>query len=110
MGSIFILVLLELIYKYAFSNVVGYRLGEWLEKIGNYSLQIYCISVLILSSYLKPISHLISEMLDIHILPQKWLLYDCIITPTISIIYVLIIILIIKILEKTKLDKMIFGR
>ena len=109
-GSIFIFVILDFIYKYTLYNAVGRRVWGCFENIGKYSLQIYCISVLVVSSYLSPIARLVSKELDLHVLPHNWAVYDFVITPAVAILYVLIIMLIIKIMEKAKISKLIFGR
>lgn len=109
-GSLFVLALLEIIYKYTQNIKAVYWICFQFDRIGAKSLQYYCISVLVLSSYLQWIFSLVTNKMGIEYLPDYRILYDFVITPLIAIAYVLLIKLIIKVLEKTKLSRLIFGR
>lgn len=104
-GSVFVMVVFEQIMR--FSNKI--KFGQ-LQKIGNKSLQIYCISVTVLSFGLPIIYEKAVKMIGSNILAQNMVLYSLVFTPAIAIIYVYLILLIITGLNKLKIDKIIFGR
>lgn len=109
-GSVFVLVLFEIIYRNVLNNNVLYWICFQFDRIGTNSLQFYCISVLVLSSYLHYIFFITTNIIGIEGLPDYRILYDFVVTPLIAIVYVLFIKFIINVLEKTKISKLIFGR
>lgn len=85
-------------------------LAEWLETIGKYSLQIYLLQKVILEFLGNRTMSLIVQKLGWNPLTTNIHIYNFILTPIITVLYAISIVFIIKIIEKMKLSKLLFGR
>lgn len=110
-GSVFVLVLLEW-FVIATKRIKPIELfGYAVSKIGQRSLQIYCLSVSLLSFFLPKLYDSFCErIIGFNLFAQNMLLYNFIFTPTIAICYAVGLYWLIKFLERIKISKVIFGR
>ena len=107
-GSIFALVIVELVY-----NALILRkpiIGNPLAKLGKKSLQIYCISVSLLSFWLPKLYTKFCNVVGSNIFAANMWLYNLLVTPCLAIVYAIVIYFFVKLLEKIKISKVIFGR
>ena len=82
-----------------------------LSKVGEKSLQIYALSVSLLSFWLNKLySYVVIKIFGYNILTQNIYLYNFVFTPLIAIAYLLSIYFIIKIFERIKFSKILFGK
>lgn len=110
-GSIFVLVILEWFVILMKKAKPLELLGQAISRIGQKSLQIYCISVSLLSSFLPKFYSLFCERIVGHnLFAQNMVLYNFLFTPLIAIGYAAVLYYLIRLLEKTKISKVIFGR
>ena len=107
-GSIFMLVVVELICKWIFFKHP--KLANPIAVLGKKSLQMYCISVIILSFWLPVIYGKICRVVGTVSLVPNIYVYSFLFTPALAIIYSILIYYIVRFMEKTKLSKIIFGR
>ena len=84
--------------------------AKWLEIMGKYSLQIYLVQKLMLEFLGNRIMSLIVQKLGWNPLTTNIHVYNFILTPIIAVLYASVIICVIKIIEKMKLSKILFGR
>ncbi len=111
-GSVFVAVLVESIYNFVIIKKPQFILFKATSYLGEKSLQIYALSVIFLSSYLA-----ICYPKIIKLLPQvntfftnhMWI-YNFGFTLLLAVAYSIGISLIIKLLEKSKISKILFGR
>lgn len=109
-GSIFALTIIEVIYNTITSKIRKPIIGLCLSKIGQYSLQIYAISTVLLSVYL-PIIYSKTNLSTYNLIFIKnTLLYNFVFTVILSIAYSFLLYFCVKLLYKIKLGKFLFGR
>ena len=110
-GSVFTLTISHVIFKYITVKIKKPIIGTALSQIGKRSLQIYAFSVPFLSIYLSRVFPRILSFLNIeNIFVKNMFFYNFIFTLFLAIGYALILCLIIKIFEKLKITKIMFGR
>ncbi len=110
-GSIFALVILEWFLIVMKKAKPFELLGYAISRIGQKSLQIYCFSVSLLSFFLPKLYGAFCEkIVGQNIFAKNMFLYNFIFTPLIAICYAFGLYYLIKLLEKVKISKVIFGR
>lgn len=108
-GSIFVLTILNIVYEKHICNAG--RISKWLVKIGNKSLQIYVLSIPLLSTYLYIGLPFVLEVFGLeNILVKNMFIYNFVITPLLTVAYSFGLYGVLKFLEKTKISKIMFGR
>lgn len=111
-GSISILTILELLYTLLIRKTNKFILWRGIECIGEKSLQMYVISVAAVSFWLpyimKPIYESFFE-LNIFFIENMWF-YNCIFTVVLTIFYCIVLYWILKLFDKLKISRIIFGR
>lgn len=86
-------------------------LSYGLSKIGEKSLQIYALSISLLSVYLPYVyAACISKFIGYNILAHNMYLYNFVYTPIIAIGYLIGLYWVIKFFEKIKFSKILFGK
>ncbi len=111
-GVIAVFVCLEIFYKLVICQTCSASIWSTFECFGSKSLQIYVVSVSFLSSYLPHLYNLTKRVfpsLDSFFASYIWF-YNCVFTVCLALAYATILYLIVKLLEKIKLSKIIFGR
>lgn len=110
-GSIFIITILEIIYKKITQKVKKPMISITLSRVGEKSIQFYVISVPILSVYLPFMLSKVLSVLNIeNIFAKNTLIYNFVFTFILAIISTVFLFFIIKIFEKLKINKIIFGK
>lgn len=109
-GSIFVLVLVELFVRFVYKYNFFIFIGNAISALGRKSLQVYCISVSLLSSLLSTVYPLICNKIGFNILSWNMTLYNCVFTPIIAIAYAVGLYYLVCLLEKIKVGKLLFGR
>lgn len=110
-GSVCALTLLELIFNFITVKVKHPIIGSCLAESGRYSLQIYAFSTALLSFYLPLV---FSKFIDIiggtNIFLNNMIIYNFVFTPILSVAYTFVIYFAVKLIYKTKLGALLFGR
>lgn len=104
-GSVFVLTIIELLYRFMF--VKKPALTKPIECLGRKSLQMYCISVSVLSFWL-PV--LYEKVLGNNIFASNIMIYNFVFTPLVAVIFAILIYYIVKLFEKIRVSKVLFGR
>lgn len=110
-GSIFILVLIEMMLHLGNQLSVMNRFLNCMDRIGSKSLQIYCVSILVLSRCWPFAARTaLSRFSFVHQLTDNWIVYDFLFTPLIAVFFTVAILLLLKVIEKARINRFIFGR
>ncbi len=83
-----------------------------IDLLGQKSLQIYALSCSLLSVYLTRISRLIYDRIPTieNFLKDNILLFNFVVTISVAVVYCIVLYAIIRLLEKIKISKYIYGR
>ena len=110
-GSLFVITVLQLIYKHLILKLKRPILSTALSKMGIKSIQIYTFSVPFLSTYLSVFFPRALSLLNMdNIFVKNMFVYNFIFTLALSVAYAFALYLIIKIFDKLKITKIMFGR
>ena len=110
-GSIFVLIVLELGYKHIVLRMNKSMIAEGLSRLGQKSLQIYAVSVPLLSIYLARFFPQILKLLNMkNIFVQNMIMYNFVFTLGLAIVYAVLLYYFIRLLEKVKISKLMFGK
>ena len=107
-GSVFVLLLIEIIYKGMITKKP--IIAKPISSLGKKSLQVYCISVSLLSFWLPKIVTKVCSIVGRNVLVSHIWLYNFVFTPIIAVAYAILIYYFVKLLEGIKMSKLIFGR
>lgn len=108
-GCVFVMTVVQLLMKAKFFK----KLSVLLAKLGEKSLQIYIISVVFLSAYLPSAVSLIRSIgLNdyVDLLVNCSFVYNFIFTPALAVLYCIVLWYVIKLFDKIKISRLIFGR
>lgn len=94
------------LYKYCYFN----KCFNILNNLGKNSLEVYIISVIILSYYLPIIIKKINNFNYYNIIINNQIVYNYVVTILLAILYSKLCLTIINILRKLKISNIIFGR
>lgn len=111
-GSVFLITVMEFIYKYLVVKKEKFFVFKWLNFLGEKSLQTYALSVIFLSAYLPLVYPLLIGLapeIELFFVKNIWI-YNLGFTLILGIIYSVLIGAIVKLLEICKLNKILFGR
>lgn len=105
-GSAFVLVLVELVLRKldqsSFVRVLG--------KLGENSLQIYCLSVPLLSGYLPIVYEKLMQPFGYNILAENMTVFNFLFTPLLAAAYCAGLYALVLLLKKLRLHGLMFGR
>lgn len=101
-----IIIILYTIKILSLNSKFIHQIGE----IGKKSLQIYLIQKILIEFFSNRVMSNIVQKIGYNPLTKNMIAYNWVITPAISIVYIIIILYIIWILNKIKLSKILFGR
>lgn len=107
-GSIFMMVILELLHRFVFLKKPA--LAKPIANLGIKSLQMYCISVSVLSFWLPKLFSKICSLLGSNVFASNMIVYNYLFTPCLTIVFAILIYYVIKLLEKIKASRVLFGR
>lgn len=108
-GSIFAITVLKLLFDilYKYNKNVKFKI---LSAFGKNSLQIYILQKIVVEYYLPLFYSKICELSGVNFLIKNMPLYSFVISPIIGILVGGCCLIILKLFEKIKLNKIIFGR
>lgn len=109
-GSITLLAVTDLLIRVMHDKRIGARILSAVEAMGENSLQMYCLSVPLLSGYLPHLYRKGMELFGGNIFAKSMLVYDLLFTPALSVLACAAIYLAVWVLRKCGLHKLIFGR
>ena len=111
-GSICVISIMELLYNFVIVKKPTFFLWKGLGAMGKRSLHIYTLSVVFLSSYLTVLYPKVVSLIpsiDLFFNNHIWI-YNLGFTLVLGIIYSVLIMAVIQIFQKIKLNKILFGR
>lgn len=109
-GSIFVITITERIVafiKHRKSSILGNGI---LSCIGQKSLQMYVMSVALLSCVLPSVFSFLIDIIGVNFFALNSIVYNFVFTPILSFAYCIVLYLIICFLEGKRISKFIFGR
>lgn len=110
-GSIFTITILNIIYQQITVRFKKPLLSIWISKIGQKSLQIYVLSVPLLSRFLVFLSPKAFALLKLNnVFTENSLIYNFVFTLLLAILYSFALFFVVKLLEKIKIAKVLFGK
>lgn len=109
-GSAFVLVLVELLFKVTVEKGKVPKLLKAVSKLGENSLQIYCLSAPLLSGWLSVLFEKLMEPVGYNIFAKSWVIYDLFLTLLVALLYAVGLYFLVWLMKKCKLHKIIFGR
>lgn len=109
-GSVFALTLMDIAFRFFADEERTPRLLGWMALLGESSLQIYCLSTSLLSSFLPLAAGLLADVAGRNVLLDSMPVYNFVITPLIALCYSVGLYLIVKIMKRMRIHRLIFGR
>ena len=109
-GSLFVLILSRWGFCFLEGRKVGNRVLQMLAKLGENSLAIYCISVVLLSRYLSKIFDRILLVAGRNVVTENMILYDWVFTPALTLVYCVGLYYVVLFMKKIKIHGLVFGR
>jgi len=110
-GAIFTLTVLELIYTYISTKLRKPIISKNLTKLGKKSIQVYVFSVTFLSTYLATFFPIGLRVLGIdNVLVKNMFIYNFVFTFLLAVLYSIILYLAIKLFERFKITRIMFGK
>ena len=110
-GSVFVLTVLGLLYEKYTCRVKKPVVSTWLKALGKKSLQVYVLSVPLLSAFLSVGFPLLLKLLRMeNVFVQNPLVYNVVFTLSLAVVYAFGLYFAVKLLERLKLSKLLFGR
>lgn len=110
-GSIFAITVLQIVYTKIVLKTKRRIISRGFSLLGEKSLQIYSLSIPFLSVYLSVAFPIALNLLNINnIFVENMFIYNFAFTFLLAIIYAFILYYIIKLLEKTRITKILFGK
>ena len=80
------------------------------SRLGRNSLQIYCLSLPLLTVYMRHGYRKIVEIIGSNVFAQNRTVYDWIFTPALALAWSVVLYYLVVLLKKSKLHGLIFGR
>lgn len=109
-GSIFAITILHIIYEHFTLKCNKPVVSTALAKLGKCSIKIYTFSVPFLSTYLSFLFPKMLSLLNINnIFVTNALVYNFVFTLSLALVYAFTLYYFVKIIDKTKLSKIMFG-
>ena len=109
-GSGFVLTLTDLLYRCTVDRQRVPLMVKGLEKLGENSLSVYCVSVSLQSYYLSKINDRLMLMAGRNLFMENMTLYNYLYTPLMTVAYCVGLYYVVVLLKKLKIHKLIFGR
>ena len=108
-GCVSVIVLVECFIK--FENKINlFFISKGLANLGKKSLQIYCISISLLSFYLPLIYSWVCSKLGHSLFVNYGFAYDFLFTFPLTVAYSFILYFVVALLEKCRFSKILFGK
>ncbi len=110
MGCIFVLTTFEMIMSRLCHKEKLPLIMRGFEDLGKKSLQVYVLSCIFLSEYLPIAYMMLVKIIGSNIFAENMWVYTCIFTLCIAVGYSVFLPLLTKLLERTKISKVLFGK
>lgn len=107
-GCAFVIIITWLVYS-KFNKGIVKKLLDFQIRLGEKSLQMYCLQVLVLERWFAEVYRKVVECLGIKLVNIKGL-YSLVITPLVALAFAFLLLKVIEWLEKKNLSRYIFGR
>lgn len=109
-GCVFVLVLVQWFIYLALKFRIPCMLLKATAALGKESLQVYCLSVSLLSYFLPKVYAHFCARIGLNIFAQNMIIYNIVFTPIVAIGYAVGLYYLVKLLDRVKIGKVIFGR
>ncbi len=110
-GAVFVITVLQILYQLVIIKSKKALISTSLSALGRKSLQIYALSIPFLSNFLSKIFPKALSLLNIeNIFVKNMFIFNFIFTFSLAIAYAFILYFIIKLLDKLKITKILFGK
>lgn len=109
-GSIWMLTIVEFLLRLSDRFRADRRGMEAVSFLGRNSLQIYCLSLSLLSGYLRHGYRKIVELIGYNLFAQNTVVFDFLFTPVLALAWSVFLYYGVVLLRKYKLHGLIFGR
>lgn len=109
-GSIFVLTAVDVLFKLAYPKFKSTFICKGLTNIGKTSLQIYCLSNAMLSGWLSFGFPFIVNAVGGNVFTHNMVVYNFLFTPILALLYCVGLYYVVKLFDKIKLSKILFGR
>ncbi len=109
-GSIFVLTIVEILFNLLYNKFYDRFMFKGVAKLGQNSLQIYCLSTAMLSSWLNIGFPYVIRFFGKNIFTQNMFVYNFVFTFILSVAYSVGLYWLIKLFDKLKISKILFGR
>lgn len=109
-GSVFVMVLTDILFRGTVEKGRIPKLVAAVSKMGENSLQIYCLSAPLLTGYLPVVYQKLMEPFGYNIIAENWVVYNLIFTPLLAALYAGGLYFIVLIMRKLRIHALIFGR
>ena len=109
-GSAFVLVLVDMLFCATVRRGHVPKVLKAVGKIGENSLQIYCLSVPLLSGYLPVAYEKLMLLFGYNVFAENMTVYSLLFTPLLAAAYSAGLYAVVLILKKLKIHALIFGR
>ena len=109
-GSLFVMTILWELIRRGKEQGLCSKLSAPLALMGKYSLQLYCISTIMISGYLPELYPRFVAAVGYNVFEGRMGLFSYVFTPLLAAAYALVMGLMVVILKKLKIHSLIFGR
>lgn len=109
-GSVWMLTIMEFLMLLGERMTLVQSLLEAVSCLGRNSLQMYCLSLSLLSGYLPHIYDKFVELTGTHPFAKHVIAYDFLFTPVLAVIWSVLLYSVVLLMRKYKVHKLIFGR
>lgn len=109
-GSGFVMALANLLYRYTVDRQKYPRILKCMEKLGENSLAIYCVSVSLLSYYLPKIYDRFVLAIGWNLFAGNIHFYNFVFTPVLAFLYCMGLYCAVLVMKKIRIHALIFGR
>lgn len=109
-GSVFVLTVVGIFFKIFYNKSKSKLLFKGVGNLGKNSLQVYCLSTAMLSSWLHMGFPYIINLLGGNIFTQSMIIYNFVFTPILTLIYSVGLYWLVKLFDKLKISKILFGK
>ena len=109
-GSAWLMTVLDLALRTGFLEKRVPWLLKAFSRMGENSLQIYCLSEPLLSGYLPHLYRKLMEPFGCNLFAGNMVVYNFVLTPLLAVAYAVLIYCLVLLLRKVKLHSFIFGR
>ena len=109
-GSGFVLSLTDLLYNRTVDRGRVPSIVKILEKLGENSLAIYCVSISLLTYYLPKIYDRFALAVGRNVFGENLLVYNFLFTPLLTVLYCVGLYHVVLFMKKIKIHGLIFGR